>query len=121
PGAVRPVALELSATSAGATAAEAMEGSSGSMFSELGLAGMAGSGLAGKPGGGAEGDRTKIGQRVPARAAAAADAQGDGSRPAPRTVLTGVAARIREIAKMRDEGRLTEQEFTEQKNRLLGR
>jgi hypothetical protein len=36
-------------------------------------------------------------------------------------VVTGVAARIREIAKLRDEGRLTEQDFIEQKNRLLGR
>ena len=39
--------------------------------------------------------------------------------PAPRTVVTGVAAAIREIAKLRDEGRLTEQEYTEQKKRLL--
>jgi hypothetical protein len=39
--------------------------------------------------------------------------------PAPRTVVTGVAAAIREIAKLRDAGQLTEQEYTEQKKRLL--
>jgi uncharacterized protein YnzC (UPF0291/DUF896 family) len=35
--------------------------------------------------------------------------------------VTGVAARIRQLAKLRDEGRLTDEEFTEQKNRLLRR
>jgi hypothetical protein len=39
----------------------------------------------------------------------------------PRTVVTGVAAELREFAKLRDEGILTEQEYAEQKNRLLGR
>ena len=39
----------------------------------------------------------------------------------PRAVVTGVAAELREFAKLRDEGILTEQEYTEQKNRLLGR
>ena len=39
--------------------------------------------------------------------------------PAPRTVMTGVAAAIRDIAKQRAEGRLTEQEYNEQKKQLL--
>jgi hypothetical protein len=39
--------------------------------------------------------------------------------PAPRTVMTGVAAAIRDIAIQRAEGRLTEQEYTEQKKQLL--
>ena len=39
--------------------------------------------------------------------------------PAPRTVMTGVAAAIREIAAQRASGRLSEQEYTEQKKRLL--
>jgi hypothetical protein len=39
--------------------------------------------------------------------------------PAPRTVVTGVAAAIRDIARQRNEGRLSEQEYTEQKKRLL--
>jgi PPE-repeat protein len=121
PGAVRPVALEVSTTSAGVAAAEAMEGSSGNVFSELGLAGMAGSGLAGQQGGGADGDRTKIGQQLSARAGGtAADAPIEGT-PAPRLVLTGIAARIREIAGLRDQGILTDEEYTAEKNRLLGR
>jgi hypothetical protein len=33
--------------------------------------------------------------------------------------VTGVAAAIREIARQRDQGRLSEQEYTEQKKRLL--
>jgi PPE-repeat protein len=121
PGAVRPVALEVSTTSAGAAAAaEAVDGSAGSMFSELGLAGMAGSGLAGQPGG-TDGDRTKIGRRISARVGGAAGDAPIEATPAPRVVVTGVAARIREIAKMRDEGRLTDEEYTAEKNRLLGR
>jgi predicted Zn-dependent peptidase len=52
---------------------------------------------------------------------AAADPEADASQSAPRTVVTGVAAELREFAKLRDEGILTEEEFTEQKNRLLGR
>ena len=39
----------------------------------------------------------------------------------PRAVVTGVAAELREFAKLRDEGILTDEEYTEQKNRLLGR
>ena len=39
--------------------------------------------------------------------------------PAPRTVVTGVAAAIREITKLRDEGRLTEEEYKKQKKHLL--
>jgi hypothetical protein len=39
----------------------------------------------------------------------------------PRTVVTGVAAELREFANLRDEGILTDEEYIEQKNRLLGR
>jgi hypothetical protein len=39
----------------------------------------------------------------------------------PRTVVTGVAAELREFTKLRDEGILTDEEYAEQKNRLLGR
>jgi hypothetical protein len=40
--------------------------------------------------------------------------------PAPRTVVTGVAAAIREITKLRNEGRLSEEEYKKQKKHLLG-
>ncbi|GLB98025.1 PPE family protein [Mycobacterium kiyosense] len=42
-----------------------------------------------------------------------------GALPAPRTVVTGVAAAIRDIAMQRAEGRLSEHEYTEQKKLLL--
>ena len=45
----------------------------------------------------------------------------DAPQSKPRTVVTGVAAELREFAKLRDEGILTDEEYTEQKNRLLGR
>jgi hypothetical protein len=38
---------------------------------------------------------------------------------APRTVVTGVAAAIRDITKQRDQGYLTEEDYREQKKRLL--
>jgi PPE-repeat protein len=118
---IRNVALALPAAGDAAAAAGAVEASSGSAFSQLGLAGMLGPGMAGTPGGGTEGDRTKLGQRPAVRPSGASDDIQVEAVPAPRAVVTGVAARIREIAKLRDEGRLTEQEFIEEKNRLLGR
>jgi PPE-repeat protein len=118
---IRNLAYTLPAAGDTAAAAGAVEASSGSAFSQLGLAGMLGPGMAGTPGGGTDADRTKLGQRMSARPGdVAADAQVEAT-PAPRAVVTGVAARIREIAKMRDEGRLTEEEYTAEKNRLLGR
>jgi hypothetical protein len=51
----------------------------------------------------------------------AADSKGQATQSNPRMVVTGIAAKIREIAKLRDEGRMSDEEFTEQKKRLLGR
>jgi PPE-repeat protein len=134
--AIRPVALASPAASAtaasvSAAAAETVEVGSGSAFSQMGLAGMVGSAMAGNPGtgGGPDGGKAAAGKRAAARAAGAAstgdraatDGEGQASQDNPRIVVTGVAARIRQLAKLRDEGRLTEEEFTEQKNRLLGR
>ncbi|MGB8207373.1 MAG: SHOCT domain-containing protein, partial [Mycobacterium sp.] len=52
---------------------------------------------------------------------AAADEKGEAPQDKPRAVVTGVAAELREFAKLRDEGILTDEEYSEQKNRLLGR
>jgi hypothetical protein len=97
----------------------------------MALAGMAGRAMAGTLGTGGGRDRGKAtsGERVTStgeRAAAtgdsaAGDDKDDASESKPRTVVTGVAAELREFARLRDEGILTEEEFTEQKNRLLGR
>jgi PPE-repeat protein len=123
--AVRPIALVSPATSVGAAAAETVEVGSGSMFSQMGLAGMLGPAMAGSPGagGGQDGSKAADGKRVAATSGthAANGGEDQGSQDKPRTVVTGVAARIRQLARLRDAGRLTDEEFTEQKNRLLGR
>lgn len=106
--AVRPVAVTLPAlpeTGIGAIpVATTVETVETGTLGDMALAGMAGRAIAGT-----------VGTGVPA----AADAGGEASEP--RTVVTGVAAELREFAKLRDEGILTDEEYTEQKNRLLGR
>jgi len=118
---IRSVAMVSPITNASAAAAAPLETGSANMFNQMGLAGLAGQGMAGQP---AAGDTRQGGKPVtharlsgrPAVAAADDDAE---VSPAPRTVVTGVAAAIRDIARQRDEGRLSEQEYTEQKKRLL--
>jgi len=132
--AVKPISYTLPAlqeTTASAKAAPAAEAGSGSTLSQMALAGMAGRAMAGTVGTGvsrAAGKAAK-GGRAPARAgeppttnSTAATADKDAAPPdKPRAVVTGVAAELREFAKLRDEGILTDEEYTEQKNRLLGR
>jgi PPE-repeat protein len=118
---IRSVAMTSPITSATASAAAPLEVGSANAFNQMGLAGMAGQGMAGQP---VARDTQQGGKPVtharPSGRAAVAAADGDGqASPAPRTVVTGVAAAIREIARQRDEGRLSEQEYTEQKKRLL--
>ena len=57
--------------------------------------------------------------RLTRRAAAEAGDVDAEATPAPRTVVTGVAAAIRDIAEQRAQGYLTEQEYKVQKKRLL--
>ncbi len=131
--AVRPVALALPTTSTAAAAEAAEEGitgAPGNPFTNMALAGLTGSAMGGALGTGGQ-DRGKAapGERVAARAgraatpghSTAADSKAQPSQSNPRLVVTGIAARIREIAKLRDEGKLSHEEFTEQKKRLLGR
>jgi PPE-repeat protein len=132
--AVKPISYTLPAlpgTAAGATAAPAAESGSGSTLSQMALAGMAGRAMAGTVGTGvskAAGKASK-GARAQARAgepattnSTAATADKEAAPPEkPRAVVTGVAAELREFTKLRDEGILTDEEYTEQKNRLLGR
>jgi PPE-repeat protein len=137
--AVRPVSYTLPAlpeTGAGAVpavaTAESAEAGSGSTFAEMAVAGMAGRAIAGTlgTGGGGKGaGKAVAGNRVAARPVGAAstagpaatDVDGEAAQSKPRNVVTGVAAELREFAKLRDEGILTDEEYTEQKNRLLGR
>jgi PPE-repeat protein len=136
--AVRPVAMTLPAlressvnAAPAVAAAETAELGSGSTLGQMALAGMAGRAMAGTlgTGSGKDGGKAAAGKRAAARTAAAstigdstaADGDGEASQSKPRSVVTGVAAELREFAKLRDEGILTDEEYTEQKNRLLGR
>jgi PPE-repeat protein len=124
--AVRPVAVTLPALPQGVPTAAAAGSDSGSTLSEMALAGMAGRAVAGTIGTGVGRDgHSAKGARAATRTPAATT---DGDKAAsaspqekPRTVVTGVAAELREFSKLRDEGILTDEEYTEQKNRLLGR
>ena len=107
---IRPLAVALPATSMGA-AAEASAGSMGSLFSQLALAGMAGRAMAGT-GAGAPGRRERIGAPTTTEKKAPPEAPAGGP-------ITSVAAELRELASLRDSGILTDEEFTEQKKKLL--
>lgn len=126
---VRPVSYALPALPA-ATAGAVEEAGSGTTFGQMALAGLAGRAIAGTLGTGAgkDGGKAPGGEQLRAAAgeanaaqAPAADGEAGAPESTPRTVVTGVAAELREFAKLRDEGILTEEEYTEQKNRLLGR
>jgi len=130
--AIRPSALSSRGTSVPAAAApaaagQALEVGSGGAFAQLGLAGLLGSSMGGPvgTGGGEDAGRAAAGRRMAFVATngdgATTDGKEDGSPDNPRIVVTGVAARIRQLAELRDEGTLTDEEFSEQKRRLLGR
>jgi PPE-repeat protein len=131
--AVKPISFTLPAlqeTTISATAAPAVEAGSGSTFSEMALAGMAGRAMAGTVGTGVSRGAAKAPKDAKAAArtgaattnSTAATADKDvAPQDKPRAVVTGVAAELREFTKLRDEGILTDEEYTEQKNRLLGR
>ncbi|MBV8861677.1 MAG: PPE domain-containing protein, partial [Mycobacterium sp.] len=132
--AVKPISYTLPTlpeTTATAAAAPAAQVGSGNTLSEMALAGMAGRAMAGTVSTGVSRGAGKAakGARAPAPAPGAANTGdsaamgGKDKTPTdkPRAVVTGVAAELREFAKLRDEGILTNEEYTEQKNRLLGR
>ena len=118
---IRSVALTSPLTGPGAAAAPAVEAGSANAFNQMGIAGMAGQAMAGPPVAdeGQDSGKPVTHARLTGRAGGSAGDEKAEVTPAPRTVVTGVAAAIREIAKLRDEGRLTEQEYKEQKKRLL--
>lgn len=121
--AIRPVALASPIPGiTAATTAETVEFGSGSMLSQAGLAGMIGPTLANTVNTDVarDGRRKELtGKQLPARPVN--DGKDEVAQSKPRTVATGVAARIRQLATLRDEGRISDEEFSEQKKRLLGR
>jgi len=119
---IRSVAMTSPLTGVSPTAAAApLEAGSASTFNQMGIGGMAGQAMAGPQ---AAGNTQESGRPVtharltPRVTGAESDGEPDAT-PAPRTVVTGVAAAIRDIAKQRAQGYLTEQEYKEQKKRLL--
>jgi len=126
---VRPISYTLPALPAAAGMVD--EGSapvSSNTFGQMALAGLAGRAIACSLGTAKDRGKAPIGERVPAAAGetkparvAAADGEAGAPETTPRPVVTGVAAELREFAKLHEEGILTEEEYTEQKNRLLGR
>lgn len=121
--AIRPAALVLPTTTAGAVAeaaAAAAPTGTGSLFGEMAVASMAGRAMAGTGG--------ALGRERPRAAdtgkATRAPAKEQANEPAPPPVaaggpITSIAAELRELASLRDAGILTQQEFEEQKKRLL--
>jgi len=114
--AMKLAAVALPTTSLGA-APEVFVGSPGSLFSEMAMASMTGRAISGTF---SPGHRERIGTTARARPAPAHES--------PSAQMTGIAAEIREFTELlgklgvlRDSGLLTEEEFSEQKQRLLGR
>ena len=106
---IRAVARALPITSA--TAAPAMwTGTSGTLLSEMALAGMAGRAMGGTVG---LGRRERVGAVTPERVAP--------PHRAPGGLITGIAAELRELAALHDSQVLTDEEFSELKQRVLAR
>ena len=104
---IRAVALALPITSA--TAAPAMwTGTSGTLLSEMALAGMAGRAMGGTVG---LGRRERVGAVTPERVAP--------PHRAPGGLITRIAAELRELAELHDSQVLTDEEFSELKQRVL--
>lgn len=117
---LRALATALPAATVGA-AAQATGSSAGSLFSQMALASMAGRAMAGTGGGALAGRQERIG--LPGRKpkeAAPAEAADVPQTPAGGPI-TSIAAELRELASLRDAGILTQDEFVEQKQRLLPR
>src|SRR5271170_1549157 len=122
--AVKPISYTMPALpTTTASAAPAAEAGSGTTLSQMALAGMAGRAMAGTVGtgvgksGGAAAKAARTQDRATKGGSAAANEKGESAGDKPRSVVTGVAAELREFAKLRDEGILTDEEYSEQKNR----
>ncbi|WP_343576503.1 PPE family protein [Mycobacterium sp.] len=118
---VRPVALASPLTAGGPAVGPAVEAGTANTLNQMGIGGMAGQAMAGPPASATteENCNAATRARLTPRVTGSASGGEPEAKPAPRTVVTGVAAAIREIARQRAEGRLSELEYTEQKKRLL--
>lgn len=114
---VRPTALTTPMLSANPAVGPAAELDVANTLNQMGIGTMAGQSTAEPP---TAADVQKNG-RTAQLTGRAEDALAEDVEvsPAPRTVMTGVAAAIRDLALQRAAGRLSEQEYTEQKKILL--
>jgi hypothetical protein len=114
--ALRAAGLALPATSTAAAAA-ASSGGAGSLWGQMATAGMAGRAMAGTGGAGAPRPRERIG--APTGTPGEPPLPSESPQVLAGGPITSIAAELRELASLRDSGILTEEEFTEQKRRLL--
>jgi len=115
---VRPTALATPLPSANAAAGPAAELGAANTLSQAGIGGMVGRAMAGRPTAANVAENAGPAWLTGRTEDEPADDHAEAS-PAPRTVMTGVAAAIRDIAVQRAAGRLSEAEYTEHKQRLL--
>lgn len=114
---VRPTALVTPLASVNPAAGPAAASNVTNTLNQMGIGAMAGQPMEG-PQAAADGQKHAAAAQLIGRNedASAEDVE---VIPAPRTVMTGVAAAIRDIAAQRAAGLLSEQEYTEQKKMLL--
>ena len=123
-------ALAVALPAAGAAAAEGSAASAGSLLGQMAVASMAGRAMAGTAGtGGSAGSRERVGAATHKPAEPREQTQPrkptEPSEPTPAPQIpaggpiTSIAAELRELASLRDAGILTDEEFNEQKKRLL--
>lgn len=118
--AVRPVALALPQTSIGIDS-QALTSSLGDAVGDMAMATAAGRALGDTLGArGGQRARAAIATRKPASAEPMTTDDDASTDTEPRIVVTGIAAEIREFAKLRDEGLISPEQYIEQRNRLLG-
>ena len=119
--AVRPVALSLTLANADS---DAMSGILGPAMGDMALANAAGRMVGDTVGNRVRATARAVGESRKPMIAKESTPSSDDAPPTlsePRTVVTGIAAEIREFAKLRDDGLISEEEFQEQRSRLLGR
>ncbi|MGO9350291.1 MAG: PPE family protein, SVP subgroup [Mycobacterium sp.] len=113
--AIRLAAVALPATSLGATP-EVFAGSPGSLFSQMALASLAGRAIGGTVSPGA---RERIGATT--RACPAPSPRSPGGPITELAEIRELTELLGKLGSLRDSGLLTDEEFNEQKQRLLGR
>ncbi len=124
--AVAPEIHLASAESAGVSAdaaPAATDGGPGNLYAEMALASMAGRAFAGTVAPGGRGDLVRAathGRAKPSEKSSSAEIPAGRPATGAASELREVPELIREFGKLRDSGLLSDEEFTEQKRRLLG-